>query len=82
MKKERKDGSRPQGMMAEIEIRDVWKEFVMKDGKLSALEGISIGVQKGEFLCIVGPSGCGKSTLLSIIAGLTRPERKRAGRRP
>jgi len=75
MKKERAKGCRPQGMQAEIEIQDVWKEFVMKDGKLSALEGINISVQKGEFLCIVGPSGCGKSTLLSIIAGLTTPEK-------
>lgn len=63
------------GSAVKISISDVWKEFLMKDGKLSALEGISIDVRQGEFLCIVGPSGCGKSTLLSIIAGLTTPEK-------
>jgi len=60
---------------AKIQVRDVWKEFQMKDGRLSALEGITIDVRAGEFLCIVGPSGCGKSTLLNIIAGLAKPER-------
>lgn len=62
---------------AKISIQGVSKEFHMKDGKLSALEGIDIDVMPGEFLCIVGPSGCGKSTLLSIIAGLQRPEKGR-----
>jgi NitT/TauT family transport system ATP-binding protein len=37
------------------------------------LSGVSLGIQRGEFVSIVGPSGCGKSTLLSLIAGLAEP---------
>ena len=44
-----------------------------KQKDLVALEGFSLDVHKGEFVCILGPSGCGKSTLLSIIAGFLKP---------
>jgi NitT/TauT family transport system ATP-binding protein len=71
-----KTGAR-EGRVPKISIQGVSKEFHMKDGKLSALDGIDIDVGEGEFLCIVGPSGCGKSTLLNIIAGLQMPEKGR-----
>ncbi len=64
-------------MKAKISIEGVSKEFLMRDGLLSALDGIDIEIADGEFVCIVGPSGCGKSTLLNIIAGLTKPDRGR-----
>ena len=38
-----------------------------------ALDGISLTVRPGEFVCLVGASGCGKSTLLNIVSGLDRP---------
>ncbi len=38
-----------------------------------AIEGLSLNVEKGEFLAIVGPSGCGKTSVLSLVAGLYAP---------
>jgi NitT/TauT family transport system ATP-binding protein len=49
-----------------IRIRDLYKRF----GELTAVDGVSIDIARGEFFMIVGPSGCGKTTLLRILAGL------------
>lgn len=59
--------------MAEIliSIKDVHKEYkVEKGANVNALNGVSLEIEKNEFVCVVGPSGCGKTTLLNIIAGL------------
>ncbi len=54
-----------------ISIKDVHKEFkVEKGADVNALNGVSLDIEKNEFICVVGPSGCGKTTLLNIIAGL------------
>ncbi|MFJ7205863.1 ABC transporter ATP-binding protein [Streptomyces sp. NPDC098789] len=42
-------------------------------GVLHALDGVSLSVREGEFVCVVGPSGCGKSTLLRLLGGLLAP---------
>src|SRR5690242_2671476 len=57
-------------MVTELQIKNVSKTFQSRAGGIGALEEITLGVDEGEFLCLVGPSGCGKSTLLSMVAGL------------
>jgi NitT/TauT family transport system ATP-binding protein len=55
---------------AAIDISGLRKEYLSGPGRVLALDGVSLHVTPGEFVCIVGPSGCGKSTLLRILAGL------------
>ena len=49
---------------------DLYVDYVVKKGSISALKGVSFHVKRGELLVILGPSGCGKTTLLKTIAGL------------
>ena len=57
----------------EIRVRDLWKVFETRGGKVEALKGIDIEIPGGETLAIVGVSGSGKSTLLHILGTLERP---------
>lgn len=54
--------------MPHLRIDTVTKQF----GNFTALDGISLTINEGEFVCFLGPSGCGKTTLLRTIAGLTQ----------
>lgn len=56
-----------------LKIDNVYKEYEGRNGKMVALNGVTLDIKENEFICVVGPSGCGKSTLLNIIAGLLEP---------
>jgi len=60
-------------MAALIEFRDVYKIYKMGDNEVRAIDGISMTIQKGEFVAIVGQSGSGKSTCMNIIGCLDVP---------
>ena len=56
-----------------ITLQDVTKVYPMGNRELTVLRGISLTIEKGEFLSIVGPSGSGKTTLLNITGCLDTP---------
>ncbi len=56
-----------------LEVRDVSKNFAVRDTRVAALADANLRIAKGEFVCLLGPSGCGKSTLLRMIAGFEKP---------
>lgn len=61
--------------MALIEAKDVVKKYKIGSEIITALNGINLSIERGEFLAILGTSGCGKSTLLNMLSGLERPTR-------
>jgi NitT/TauT family transport system ATP-binding protein len=60
----------PMSHVAQIQIKQLGKEFIGTNGKVTALQDVTLSVERGQFCCLVGPSGCGKTTLLRIVAGL------------
>jgi NitT/TauT family transport system ATP-binding protein len=56
-----------------VSIADVTKSFGTGNQRVVALEGVTLDVERGDFVCLLGASGCGKSTLLNLIAGLDKP---------
>ncbi|WP_298497032.1 ABC transporter ATP-binding protein [uncultured Maritimibacter sp.] len=56
-----------------IEATDLDLTFQTNDGPVHALKGVSLAVDKGEFVSFIGPSGCGKTTFLRCIAALEQP---------
>lgn len=56
-----------------IQLRDVVKEYNMGEVKVRALDGVSLTIERGEYLALIGPSGSGKSTLMNTLGCLDRP---------
>lgn len=59
--------------MAFIRVIEVKKVFPSQGEGFLAVDGMTLNIDEGEFVCLLGPSGCGKSTLLYMLAGLIEP---------
>lgn len=56
-----------------LQFNEVTKHY----GSLTAVNGVSLNIKRGEFFSLLGPSGCGKTTLLRMLAGFERPDKGR-----
>jgi putative ABC transport system ATP-binding protein len=56
-----------------IKLENVWKIYLLDKVELTALKGVSLEINPGDFVTVMGPSGSGKSTLLNMIGALDFP---------
>src|SRR6185369_6327098 len=55
-----------------IEVEDLWKIYELGDVSVTALAGVSLAIERGEFVAIMGSSGSGKSTFMNLVGCLDR----------
>jgi len=63
--------------MSVVELVNVRKHYLLGETRVDALRGISLSIERGEFLAIAGPSGAGKSTILNLIGCIDTPSEGR-----
>ncbi|MFL5555777.1 MAG: ABC transporter ATP-binding protein [Gemmatimonadaceae bacterium] len=56
-----------------VSARDIRRDYPLGAERVHALQGVTLEVEKGDYVAIVGPSGCGKSTLLNLIGVIDHP---------
>jgi putative ABC transport system ATP-binding protein len=56
-----------------VSLRDVRRDYALGAERVHALQGVSLDVERADYVAIVGPSGCGKSTLLNLIGVIDQP---------
>ena len=56
-----------------VSLRDVRRDYAVGAERVHALQGVTLDVERGDYVAIVGPSGCGKSTLLNLIGVIDHP---------
>ena len=57
-----------------ISVENIAKTYRLGKTEVHALKGVTIGIDRGEMVCVMGPSGSGKSTLLNIVGCLDKPD--------
>lgn len=68
-----KNGHQGNGKVHLVDLHQVVKTFITPAGRFTALKGVDLHIDEGEFVSIIGKSGSGKSTLINMITGIDHP---------